>query len=844
MVNVTASYPDFSGGEISPKMYGRSDVAAFYRGGRRVENFITQIQGPAHFRTGFAFANKTRLNQKARLFTFQISDTLAFVLEFTVNKIRFYRNNGQIRAASQAITGITNANPAVVTYSGADTFANGDSVVISGVGGMDEVNGLEFQIANVDTGANTFELVGINSTGFGTYTSGGIIERVIEVTTTYAEADLFELKFAQNTVDMYIAHPSYAPQKLTYTSATSWALAAHAPITKAFSSSQNITGITQANPAVVTYSGADNFANGNTVFLDGIVGMIELNGAEYTVANVNTGTNTFELQGVDTTGFSAYSNAGTIQKVTSSAAPFLSSNEYPAAVGFYEQRLIYGGSNNFPNTLYFSRSGETDDFTNGAEVDDGITYTIAGSANRILWLNGTSKFLAVGAIGDVYQVTGGLDDVITPTSISIKPTNGYGVADIMPIGRGNQVFYTQNNKLILRSFEYDFQADGYIPVDRNTIADHITSSGIVQIDFQESRPNVVWAVKTDGQLIGLTIEDAETVSGWHRQTTSGEFVSIAVTPRPVQYDQLWTCVKRGADYFIEYQVDPVTFPRRMDYVTGNKAADDLVWKNLMFEKQKEYIHVDSALSYYGDFGAVTMTPAAVSGASVTFTAGGSFFTAAMVGREIWRKSVTGAEIGRARITAYSSATVVTCEVLETFDSTAVIPAGEWYLTASTVSGLEHLEGQEVTIIVDGGQHPARTVTDGEIELDREASVVHVGLGYIGYLESNDLEIGTPTGTAQTQRKNVHAVGVRFQDALYAKYGTSYYTLSQIEMRNASMAMDRPPIPFTGDVKETYANDITDTEDGGWGRGKRVIIAQDQPFPCNVQLLVPYFTVSA
>jgi hypothetical protein len=849
MVDVNTSYPDFSAGEISPKMYGRFDLAAFYRGGRRVENFIPQTTGAAQFRTGTVFAAKTRLGRKARLYTFQISADIAFVLEFTDDRIRFFRNNGQVRRAAQSITGVTQATTAVVTYSGADTYVNGQSVIIYGVEGMTELNGGEYQIANVDTGANTFELVGINSTGFAAYTGGGSIESIVEVTTTYDEADLFQLKFAAQGNTLYIVHPSYAPQKLVYTSATSWAFSAHAPIQKSFGSPQNITAITRANPAVVTYTGADNFSNGDTVFIDGIVGMIELNGEEYTVANVNTGTNTFELQGVNTTGFSLYSNAGTIQKVTSSAAPFLSSGEYPAAVAFYEQRLVYGGGNDFPNTLYFSKSGEVDDFTNGAEVDDAITYTIGGSSNAIVWIIGTTRFLAVGCVGDVYQVTGGIDNVITPTSISIRPTNGYGVADMVPIGRGSQVFYMQNNRLILRSYEYDLQADGYIPVDRNTIAEHITSSGITQIDFQEGRPNALWSVKGNGELIGMTIEDTEAISGWHRHKTDGDFVSYAALPRSIEYDQSWFCVRRDIDgqsvHYIEYMADFTTFPRRMDYViTESKEEDDLAFARIMNEVQKEYIHVDCSATYRGDGQAVTITPDAVTGTGITFTASGSVFTANMVGREIWRKSVEGTEFGRARIVSYTSATEVDCDILEDFDSTDVIPADEWYLTAQTISGLDHLEGKTVKVVVDGGQHPDLEVTGGSVALDRQSSVVHIGLAYVGYLETNDLEGGGVTGTAQTKRKNVHAVGIRFLDTLYAKVGTSYYGgLRQIEMRTASMRMDRPPLLYTGDEKVTYANETNDVKDGGWSRSKRVIISQDQPFPCNVQLIVPYFAVS-
>jgi hypothetical protein len=631
-------------------------------------------------------------------------------------------------------------------------------------------------------------------------------------------------------------------------------MAAHSPVRKTFEPSQTISNITQANPAVVTYTGSDNFVNGDTVRITNVNGMSEINNESderYTIAGVNTGANTFQLVGVDSSGFAAYTSGGIIQKETSSAAPFLSAGEYPRAVGSYEERLIYGGATNKPQTLYFSKPADPDDYSLGDEPDDGVEYVIAGDVGRINWLRGTERFLGIGCAGDVVQATGGVDGVITPTSISIRPSNVQGAANITAIGQGTQIFYVQDNQLILRSFEFDFQRDSYIPVNRNQVADHITKTGMTQISFQVGRPNILWATRTDGKLIGMTIEEDEGVSGWHRHDTDGEFVSVASENRLAQFKRLWTCVKRDGEHFIEYFADIPVHPRREDFVTGEtsaaKVADDERFRNVPYESQKEYIHMDSALTYNGASVGIaagaTVAPGATTGTGITFTASASVFTSAMVGREIWRKSVLGTEFGRATITAFTSGTEVTCDIVEDFDGTSAIPAGEWYLTASGFAGLDHLEGETVTVVADGGQHPTAVVTDGAVTLDRQASVAHVGLPYTGYLETNDLEGGSATGTAQTKRKTVVAFGFRFLDTLYAKYGTSYYKLNQIEMRTAAMKMDRPPELFTGDIREVYANEINDGRDGGWSRSKRAVSVQDQPFPCNIQLVVPYMEVS-
>lgn len=762
MTKVNVSYTDFSAGELSPKMSARFDLAVFYSGHARVENFEIESVGQASFRQGYSYAATTAGNNPAFLYTWKYSDNLSFVLEFTNLKLRFFRNNGRVTENAQSITNVTQANPAVVTYTGDDNYSNGDSIVINYVAGMTELNGEEFTVANVNTASNTFELASTDSTGFSAYTSGGEVAVITEVVTPYTTDQLQELKFAQNGVDMYITHPEHQPRKLTYISPINWTNTTHAP-----------TGLV------------------------------------------------------------------------------LSAGKYPSAVTFFEQRLVYGGAYDYPQTLFFSKSANPNNFTVGTGVDDGMQYSVSGDGNSIKWLRGTSKFLAVGTFGDVLEATGGLDGIITPSSISIRPSNGYGVANINPLGKNNQIFYMQNDNLILRSFEFKFEVDSYIPVDRTVIAEHITRSGINKITFQEGRPNILWAVRNDGILSGMTIEESEGVSGWQRQATKGKFISATSQPRANQNMQLWVCVKRtinGVDkYYIEYKNDPVLFPYRSDYVTGDQDGDEKRFRNVMFEAQKQYIYLDSSLTYDGlnrgiNAGA-SVSPSAVSGSGITMTASDDVFSASDIGREIWRKSITGDETGRAVITGFTSATVVTCDVLEHFDSTESIPSGEWYITTDSVIGIDHLEGESVSITADGGQHQKKTVTNGIVTLDRQVSVCHIGLGYTGWIETNSIEGGGTNGTSQTKKKSISSVGVRFLNTMFGRVGTSYYDLTTIHERTSAMAMDRPPIPFTGDKKINTSSHPNDPYDGGWSREKKVIISQDQPFPCNVQLIIPYLSVS-
>ena len=51
------------------------------------------------------------------------------------------------------------------------------------------------------------------------------------------------------------------------------------------------------------------------------------------------------------------------------------SNNYPSVVSFFEQRLVFGNTNNNPQTLWFSKNGDYDNFTVGTDDDDALIYT-------------------------------------------------------------------------------------------------------------------------------------------------------------------------------------------------------------------------------------------------------------------------------------------------------------------------------------------------------------------------------------------------------------------------------------------------------------------------------------
>lgn len=842
------SLPNFASGELSPSMRGRFDLPSYYSGAERMLNFLAETPGNARYRTGTKYAHHTRRNNVANLISFQFNDQQAYILEFTDNFMRIHKDGAVVTESTKAITGITLANPGVIT-SAAHGYSTGDEIFITGIVGTTQLNDQFFLVVKIN--ANSFSLTdqdgaAINTTAYTAWSSGGTCARIVEVATPYDEADdLFKLEYTQSADTMYIVHPFYEPRKLTRASHTSWTLARFSRTADPFlvgGTGKAITGISQANPGNVT-AVAHGFATGDIVIIEGVVGMTQVNGRYYTI--IVTGADNFTI-GIDTSAYTAWSSGG----ITSPR------NLLPAAVAFYESRIAYGGSGAYPAGFWLSRApsgtGATryDDFTTGTDADHSVQNAIAqDEVNKILWLSATDRFLCAGTFGSEVKITGSPEDTaIAPDSIKVTTLSSLGVAYALPIKQDNAIIYVQRTKQTLRSLEFDALADSFISVDRNLLSDHITRGNLKQIAYQTGRPDIIWGVTEDGELLGVTWKSREDVSGWHRHRTNDWddlFESVCVMPQTSGDDEVWFVIKRVVDghtrRYIEYFAPETDLPVPEDFYTGptNEATDNARYLRAMFEAQKGYIHVDSALSYDGSepgsAAGATMTPAAVSGTGVNFTASAAVFKSTDVGRQIWKKAIDGDGYGRAEITAYTSATVVVCTILTAFDSVTAMAAGDWYLTTDEITLADHLEAREVAVVTDGAAHDDVTVTDGVVALDYQASVVHIGMGFDGILKSMALEGGGIGGNAQTKKKNIYKCGVRFLNTLGAKVGSSLYRMETILFRSSADATNRPSPLFSGDKVVQYSDN--------WEEKKHVIVLQSRPLPCTVQLLVPYIETS-
>jgi len=178
------------------------------------------------------------------------------------------------------------------------------------------------------------------------------------------------------------------------------------------------------------------------------------------------------------------------------------------------------------------------------------------------------------------------------------------------------------------------------------------------------------------------------------------------------------------------------------------------------------------------------------------------------------------------------------EVMKTFDfgsdTTAAffVDSGLVYSgsATTTLSGLYHLEGEELSILANGATHADKTVSGGGVTLDFSATTGAVGFGYTSEMQTLRLESGSQDGTSQGKPKRIHDITVRFHETVGAEVGSNSEIADRIFFRDSSMNMDEAVPLFTGDKEIEF--------EGGFSDGDRIYVRQSQPLPMTVLALYP------
>ena len=768
MARVAVQLTNFTGGELSPRLDGRNDLAKYSSGCSTLENLIVYPHGSAARRPGTNFVAAVKdSTKKTRLIPFEFSTTQTYMLEFGNQYIRFYKDNGQILSSGSAY----------------------------------------------------------------------------EISTPYLEAELFDLKFAQSADVMYICHPNHEVEKLSRTGHTSWSLTdvdfTKGPFLDANTTTTTLTPSSASTGSRNITASAVTGINGGSGFLATDVGrQIHFNSGYATITSI---TSTTVVVATVTT---AFTNANAITNWFLGA--FSDTTGHPSCVTFFEQRLVFAATLNNPQTVYFSKSGDYEnmDANLGGTIadDDAIIYTIASNQVNAIRFMTSTRTLIIGTAGGEFTVSGGgSDSAVTPTNILIKKQSNHGAANVDAIAVGNATLFLQRAKRKIRELAYNFDVDGYIAPDMTILAEHVTEGGLTQIAYQQEPNQIVYGVRGDGELVGLTYQREQQVTAWHRHIFGGRFGIATLTVSD------YANIANGTKLTLT-KSDGTTVD--FNSTTGTAGTNEFKTET---NNNTTATNLKTAINAHANF------TATVSGAVVTITETLHEATGYLTVKSFDSTRLTATSEGKAMVDSvaviptddkeYQTWIIVKRTIDGTtkryveylneldFDETdntsfnfldsALSYSGS---AATTISGLAHLEGQVVSILADGATHPNKTVLSGAITLDRASKNVKIGLAFTSLLQTMRLDAGSQDGTSQGKTKRIYDITVRMYESIGIEVGPDLSQMERIPFRSSADLMDEGIPPFTGDKEVEFR--------GNYETDGFIFVRQTQPLPFTILSLYP------
>lgn len=674
MPNIRTLARSFSGGEVTPEFFGQFLDGKFQTGLALCRNFVVTPHGPIMNRAGTQFVREVAdSNQRARLIPFTYSTTQTMVLCF---------NDGVIRFHTQGQT-----------------------------------------LLDVD-------------------------EEPYEVAHTYTAGQLFTINYVQSADVMTLVHTARAPAELRRVGAVNWQLA-EINFGTALDTPQNVVatdspGATPGPPIQYAYSvtavgsrgldesyrSTDATLASNNLFDTDAYNDIDwdpVDGSERYNVYKKTGGFWGYIGQSETESFRDDNIAADIGKTPpQNRDPFVGSGNFPGAVSYFEQRRVFAGTLNSPQTIWMTRSGTESnlDYSLPSQDSDGIEFrVVAREANTVRHLVPLANLMAMTSAAE-WRVTSINTDAITPQSVSVKPQSYVGAGQAAPqIVKNNIIFAAARGGHVME-MAYSLQGGGYLTGDLCLRAPHLFDElDIVDMAFAKSPYPIVWMVSSDGKLLGLTYVPEQQIGAIHQHDTDGFFESIAVVAEG-STDVLYCVVRR----------------------TINGAT-------------KRYVE--------------RLAPRVA--------------------------------------TPQASAFFVDCGVTYDGDPTDVI------------TGLDHLEGKSVAILADGATMEPRTVVDGSITLDAEASLVHIGLPITADAQMLPLAFEAQA-LGQGRAKNINKVFLRVRNTSGLYAGPSFDKLTQYKQRHDE-PLGTPPALKTDEIGIAVSP--------SWGNSAQICIRQTDPLPVTI-----------
>jgi len=801
----------FSGGEISPEMFGRISDTKFQQGAATMRNFVAKPQGPAQNRPGFAFVAEVKNSAKStRLLPFTFNTTQTMILEFGEQYFRFHTQGRPLLYLDGS------------AWNSGTNYAIGDIALYNGVNYYAKTAHSNSQPPN----ATNWYALPTNP-------------NIYEIPHSYVEADLFDVHYVQSADVLTLVHPLHPPKELRRLGATKWELKLidfgspiAAPTGVSVSAYLPPSTSTNADTKldhnyVVTAVKANLIDESNQSSTATASNNIFVTGAKNTITwNAVTGASRYRVYKDQGGIFGFIGETTTTTIVDDNIAPdfsrtppihendFVGTGNYPGAVSYFEQRRVFAGTNNAPQSIWMTKSGTESNMSFGLPIrdDDRIEFRVAArEANTIRHIVPLTQLLLLTGSAE-WRVTSVNSDAITPTSISVKPQSYVGANNSQPVIVNNSLVYGAARGGHVRELGYNWQANGFITGDLSLRAPHLFDNfTITDMSLAKAPIPVVWMVSSNGKLLGLTYVPEQQIGAWHQHDTDGLFESVA-------------CVSEGDDDVTYCVIKRVIDERVVRYVERMGTR--------LFATQRDSFFVDAGSTYNGTNTDTNRTVTVsggtnfTKGETVTVTVNYNLFNAppSVADKNDAIVIVDGTTLYRLTILGTSSQTVATAKLDKDLPvnlrNTGIT---SYEVARDKISGLDYLEGKKLNILADGAVHPQRTVSSGEISLERAASVVHLGLPYESDLNTLPLALQVEA-LGQGRVKNLNHVWLRVLESSGIFAGPSADKLVEAKQRTTE-PYGTPPNLKTQDIKIMLTPQ--------WQDNGQLFVRQTDPLPLTV-----------
>jgi len=612
---------NFTAGELSSRMRGRVDVARYQNGAETIENGKVLVQGGVERREGMRFVAETKTHaSRSIVVPYVFSVTQSYILEFGDNYIRFYRDNAQL---------LDGGSPYEITSPYSDdmlhdlSFAQGGDTLFLyhpevPVHRLRRFEDIVWKLEEVvfdpppviERGTYHNITITLGATGLGATTATASAafftegDRDNPPTTPNGREIHYQDGVARITG---ITSPTLANVEITYPFSTAtlppngWTLEGQPTTALALTGTNAVGETVQFAPTA-----------GAFLHTGDLGAMISINGGlvEITVQDTATPTNDRgvirqKMTGIGGGGFTAQAGAWSIQHPVWSEQ-----TGYPRTGTLYQQRHWMAGSPGYPTTFWASRSGLYYDFELGPLDDNGISYIVSSDQQNPIRHLSQLNGVVVNTFGGEFSVRGGVEKGITPTNIQVDQQSPHGASDAAPVRVGGELMFVQRAKRKLRALiPSDIDSSQFSAPDITVLAEHITESGLHQLVYQQVPDPVLWCVREDGAIAGLTIDKDQDVVGWHRHTTDGVVESACIIPVE-DGEQVWMVVNRTISGSTKRYVERLDSTVYSDScVTGTSGPGAATWSGLSHLNGKTVAVVADGCDM-GDFtvsgGAITL----------------------------------------------------------------------------------------------------------------------------------------------------------------------------------------------------------------------------------------------